>query len=69
MDNRLGCEFKNNHFVITYDRACGGTVNIHRVQREDGGFRHPDNRELDLLLTGDNAKILCQKDSQRLPAS
>jgi hypothetical protein len=55
IDKRLGCKFNGNHFVITYDRGHGEPVNILRVKHEDGGFRQPDRRDLEILRQGDLA--------------
>jgi hypothetical protein len=55
MDKRLSCVFRkeHEHFVITYDRGYGEPVNLHLVKRDDGGFRQPDNRDLQFISDGD----------------
>jgi len=55
MDKRLDCVFRpeHEHFVVTYQRAYGEPVNLHLVKTEDGGFRQPDRRDLDLIKEGD----------------
>lgn len=55
LDKRLSVKFNGANFVVTYDRGYGEPVNILRVKREDGGFRQPDRRDLELLRKGDLA--------------
>jgi hypothetical protein len=59
VDKRLGCVFReeHEHFVITYDRGHGEPVNICMVKADDGGFRHPDNRDLDFICSGDMERM------------
>jgi hypothetical protein len=54
-DRRLGVKFNGNNFVITYERGHGEPVNIHRVTAENGGFRQPDKRDLQIIAGGDLA--------------
>lgn len=54
-DRRLGVKFNGSNFVITYERGYGEPVNIHRVTAEDGGFRQPDRRDLEIIAGGDLA--------------
>jgi len=51
LDSKLNCYFERNHghFVVTYDRAVGGSVPIMMVEGQDGGFRQPDHREINKL--------------------
>ena len=58
VDNRLGCKYErtHGHFVINYERACGGAVPIFMVKSESGGYRQPDQRDMDFLLSGDLTK-------------
>lgn len=53
MDRRLGTKFNGKTFVVTYDRGYGEPVNIHQVKTEGGGFRQPDNRDLEFIKSGD----------------
>lgn len=49
LDKRLGVKFNGTHFVITCTTERYGEVNIWQVVAEDGGFRQPDQRELEML--------------------
>lgn len=49
IDKRLGCKFNGQHFVITFKTEKYGEVNIWKVADERGGFRQPDQRELDII--------------------
>lgn len=49
LDKRLGVKFNGTHFVITCTTERFGEVNIWKVADERGGFRQPDQRELDIL--------------------
>lgn len=55
LDKRLGCYYEMNHghFVITYKRATGDPVPLFIVKTDKGGFRHPDQRDLDKLMECD----------------
>jgi len=55
LDKRLGCEYvkSHGHFVINYQRPYGQPVPITMVKADNGGFRQPDNRDLDFLKQGD----------------
>jgi len=55
LDRRLSVKFNGANFVVTYDRGYGDPVNVLRVKRDDGGFRQPDRRDLELLKKGDLA--------------
>ena len=55
IDKRLSIKFNGSNFVITYDRGHGDPVNILRIKQEDGSFRQPDRRDLELLKQGDLA--------------
>jgi len=66
MDKRLGCKFNGQNFVITYDRGYGEPVNVLLVKRDDGGFRQPTGRDLEVLRGGDlasgeNVEVRLQK--------
>lgn len=56
LDRRLGVKFNGEHFVVTYDRGWGDPVNIHRIKDEDGGYRQPDQRDLEIVWQGDMAR-------------
>ncbi len=53
LDRRLGTKFNGEHLVVTYDRGYGEPVNIYRVKADDGGFRQPDRRDLEIIKGGD----------------
>ena len=56
LDPKLGCEFDRDteRFFITYSRAVGPPVPVLVVKNAiNGGFRHPDNREIISLQKGD----------------
>jgi hypothetical protein len=55
MDKHLGCKFNGQYFVITFDRGYGEPVNIYSIKTEDGGFRQPDCRDLEIIRKGDLA--------------
>lgn len=55
MDRRLGCKFNGSNLVITYDRGYGEPVNVLLIKRDDGGFRQPTGRDLEVLRGGDLA--------------
>ena len=55
IDKRLSIKFNGSNFVICYDRGYGEPVNILRIKQDDGSFRHPDRRDLELLRKGDLA--------------
>lgn len=59
LDPRLGCYYEENHhhFVITYQRAVGGTIPVMVVEDENGGFRHPDRRDIDKLHEYDTHRV------------
>jgi len=59
LDPKLGCEFNNNigKFLITYKRVTGLPVPIIRVEREDGEFRYPDQREINALHESDTQRV------------
>lgn len=59
LDPKLGCEFDRDteRFFITYARAVGPPVPVLVVKNAvNGGFRHPDNREIIALQKGDLTK-------------
>lgn len=49
-DRKLGCHFNGEHFVITYEVPWGPPAVIWVVKRDDGGFRQPDQRDLDEIM-------------------
>lgn len=59
LDSNLGCHYETNHhhFVITYKRAIGGKVPIWLIEAEDGGFRHPDQRDIIKLKESDTHNV------------
>lgn len=59
LDNKLGIRFEQSHghFVITYARATGEPVPIYLVQASDGGFRQPDQRDMNALHEGDTQRV------------
>ena len=66
MDKRLGCKFNGQNFVLTYDRGYGEPVNVLLVKRDDGGFRQPTGRDLEVsrggdLASGENVEVRLQK--------
>lgn len=66
MDKRLGVKFNGSHFVITYDRGSGNTVNLIRIKDEDGKFRQPDMRDLKMLYDGDRSRFTAEEHFQRV---
>ena len=59
LDSNLGCEYNmdTGRFNITFKRATGLAVPIIQVKTEDGGFRYPDRRELNVLGESDLARV------------
>lgn len=59
LDSNLGCRFvpRHGHFVITYRRAVGEPVPVLLIEGEDGGFRHPDDRDIRKLQEGDLQRV------------
>ena len=55
LDKRLGCKYDgtHGHFVVNYQRAYGQPVPVFAVMNDSGGFRQPDNRDLNFLSSGD----------------
>lgn len=55
LDKRLGCKYDgtHEHFVVNYQRPFGQPIPIFAVMNDSGGFRQPDNRDLDYLSSGD----------------
>ena len=45
----LAASLMGTHFVITCTTSRFGEVNVWKVVDEKGGFRQPDQRELDIL--------------------
>ena len=63
LDKKLGCKYEQSHghFVVTYRRAQGGPVPIMIVKNKDGGFRQPDNRDLNHVMAGDRQNPTAKK--------
>jgi len=60
LDPKLGCHYEpdHQHFVITYDRPYKGKVPILCVEdKATGGFRPPDNREIQTLKEYDTHRV------------
>lgn len=59
IDSRLDCTWREdiNLFVIIQHRAVGPPWEIFTVEREDGGMRQPDQRELFALHMADVFRI------------
>jgi hypothetical protein len=57
LDKRLDCYFEadHGHFVITYDRGYGKPLPLFAVQTDDGEFRQPDRRDMEILHLGDRS--------------
>ena len=55
----LGCKYEpgHEHFVITHRRAIGEPVPILLIEAPGGGFRHPDQRDINKILEGDTHRI------------
>jgi hypothetical protein len=52
--------------VITYDRSYGQPANVLRVEAVDGGFRHPNHRDLELIRSGDMNNTTVRDRMQKL---
>ena len=59
LDPNLGCKYfiEHGHFVITYRRPIGEPVPVWMVKADDGGFRHPDDRDILKLQEGDLHRV------------
>jgi len=59
VDRKLGIKFyrTHGHFCVTYKRATGQSVPLFMVKADDGGFRQPDQRDFDFLMSGDLERI------------
>jgi hypothetical protein len=58
LDKKLGCEYKRDSgregkFVITYDRPYKAPAVVAAVETDDGGFRFPHEKDIELLHNGD----------------
>lgn len=55
LDEKLGCFFNQQIglVVVTYKRATGEPVPIYTVKNSEGGFRIPDQRDIDNICKGD----------------
>lgn len=67
LDSKLGCEFNRDtqRFNITYKRATGLPVPIMQVNSESGGFRQPDQREINKLHESDTQRVPMKDQLQR----
>ncbi len=59
LDPKLGCRYEpgHHHFVITYKRAIGEDVPVLLIEGPEGGFRHPDERDIRRLQEGDLHRV------------
>lgn len=55
IDSKLDCFFNQDgpFVVVTYKRATGEPATIYTVKADDGGFRVPDQRDIDKIRQGD----------------
>ena len=55
LDRKLGCHLNTEieRWVITYKRATGQPVPIWTVETAHGGYREPDERDINLLKQSD----------------
>jgi len=56
LDPKLDCKFQGpvpNKFVITYERPLGDPATIWLVEDDNGGFRKPDERDIETLKASD----------------
>ncbi|MCK4787656.1 MAG: hypothetical protein KAV87_28130 [Desulfobacteraceae bacterium] len=56
LDSKLGAMFNGEHVVLTYKRATGQPVPIWTVRGDDGEFRIPDQRDIEVLQEADMTK-------------
>jgi len=56
LDPKLGAMFNGQHVVLTYKRATGQPVPIWTVRGDDGEFRIPDQRDIEVLQEADMTK-------------
>jgi hypothetical protein len=68
MDKRLDCHFEpdHGHFVVTYERPYRGSVIVHLVKAEDGGFRQPNKLDLEFIKGGDMATMSIRERMNRV---
>lgn len=66
IDKKLGVKWNGSNFVMTYDRASGPAANIHTIKTEDGGFRQPDQRDIDFIRAFDMNNDSCRERLSRL---
>lgn len=59
LDPKLGCEYNRDteRFNITYKRAIGEAVPIMQVKTDGGGFRQPDQRDINKLNESDTHRV------------
>ena len=67
LDKKLGCRFvpSHQHFIITYERPIGSPATLMVVKRDDGGFRQPDNRDINTLCKYDLSKKKTEKKEKK----
>jgi len=55
----LGCHYEpgHEHFVVTHRRAIGPPVPILLIESDTGGFRQPDQRDINKILASDTHRI------------
>jgi hypothetical protein len=59
LDPKLGCKYEpsHQHFVITYQRPIGDPVNVLLIESAAGGFRWPNDRDIEALQRGDLQRV------------
>jgi hypothetical protein len=59
LDPNLGCKYEpgHQHFVITYRRPIGDAVNVLLIEDAQGGFRWPNDRDIEALQRGDLQRV------------
>lgn len=67
IDPRLDCVFNtvSERFTITYRRAHGNPVAIIAICDKNGGFRHPDARDIKTLNDADLHRVSAKERFQR----
>lgn len=59
LDPKLGCKYEpaHEHFVITYARPIGDAVNVLLIEDAHGGFRWPNDQDIEALQRGDLQRV------------
>lgn len=67
LDPKLGCKYNRDtqRFNITYKRATGQPVPIMQVNSDTGGFRQPDQREINKLHESDTQRVPMNEQLQK----